>query len=70
MLLHSKERGPHASGLAWLKTDGSHCLFKRSMRAHFDPLLDLLDAMPALCGKSRQWPVVTPMSRSLRPYPN
>jgi glucosamine 6-phosphate synthetase-like amidotransferase/phosphosugar isomerase protein len=23
MLLHSEERGPHASGLAWLKTDGT-----------------------------------------------
>lgn len=34
MLLHSEERGPHASGLAWLKTDGSHRTFKRPMRAH------------------------------------
>jgi len=34
MLLHSEERGPHASGLAWLKTDGSHQIFKRPMRAH------------------------------------
>ena len=32
MLLHSEERGPHASGLAWLKTDGSHRIFKRPMR--------------------------------------
>jgi len=32
-LLHSEERGPHASGLAWLKTDGSHRIFKRPMRA-------------------------------------
>jgi hypothetical protein len=24
MLRHSKERGPHASGIAWLKTDGRH----------------------------------------------
>ena len=34
MLLHSEERGPHASGLAWLKTDGRHRIFKRPMRAH------------------------------------
>ena len=34
MLLHSEERGPHASGLAWLKTDGGHRIFKRPMRAH------------------------------------
>ena len=34
MLLHSEERGPHASGLAWLKTNGSHRIFKRPMRAH------------------------------------
>lgn len=34
MLLHSEERGPHASGLAWLKTDGNHRIFKRPMRAH------------------------------------
>jgi len=34
MLLHSEERGPHASGLAWLKTDGSHRIFKRPMRAN------------------------------------
>jgi len=34
MLLHSEERGPHASGSAWLKTDGSHRIFKRPMRAH------------------------------------
>lgn len=33
MLLHSEERGPHASGLAWLKTDDSHCIFKQLMRA-------------------------------------
>jgi hypothetical protein len=34
MLLHSEERGPHASVLAWLKTDGGHRVFKRPMRAH------------------------------------
>jgi superfamily II helicase len=28
------QRVPHASGLAWLKTDGSHRIFKRPMRAH------------------------------------
>lgn len=33
LLLHSEARGPHASGLAWLKTDGTHCIVKQPMRA-------------------------------------
>ena len=38
--------------------------------AHLDPGLGLLDAIPALRGESRQRPVVTPVSRHLRPYPD
>ncbi len=38
--------------------------------AHFDPSLDLLDAMPLLRGESRQRRVVTPVSRPLRLYPD
>ncbi len=34
MLLCSEERGPHASGMAWLRTDGDFRLFKRPIRAH------------------------------------
>ena len=34
MLLCSEERGPHASGMAWLRTDGEYRLFKRPIRAH------------------------------------
>jgi len=41
-----------------------------AVRAHLDSSLDLLDAMPVLRGESRQRPVVTPVSRHLRPYPD
>lgn len=29
----SESRGPHATGIAWLKRDGSHRLYKRPVRA-------------------------------------
>lgn len=41
-----------------------------AVRTHFDSSLDLLDAMPALRGESRQRRVVTPVSRPLRLYPD
>jgi glucosamine 6-phosphate synthetase-like amidotransferase/phosphosugar isomerase protein len=34
MLLSSEQRGPHASGVALLQTDGEFRLFKRPVRAH------------------------------------
>ncbi len=34
MLLHCERRGPHASGVALLQTDGQFQLFKRPFRAH------------------------------------
>jgi glucosamine 6-phosphate synthetase-like amidotransferase/phosphosugar isomerase protein len=33
LLLHSEARGPHASGLAWLKTDGTHRIVKQPLPA-------------------------------------
>jgi len=33
LLLASEERGPHATGMAWLGSDGSHGLYKRPGRA-------------------------------------
>lgn len=33
LLLLSERRGPYATGVAWLKDDGSHSIFKRPMRA-------------------------------------
>lgn len=33
LLLLSERRGPYATGIAWLKADGSHNIFKRPMRA-------------------------------------
>jgi len=33
LLLHSEARGPHATGLAWLKTDGSYRLLKEPLPA-------------------------------------
>jgi len=33
LLLLSEERGPHATGAAWLDTDGGHRLFKRPVTA-------------------------------------
>ena len=33
LLLASERRGPHATGVAWLKRDGSHRLFKRPVPA-------------------------------------
>jgi hypothetical protein len=41
-----------------------------AVRAHLDSSLDLLDAMPALRGESRQRRVVTPVSSPLRLYPD
>ncbi|HSN23919.1 MAG TPA: hypothetical protein VLS45_07080, partial [Methylomicrobium sp.] len=41
-----------------------------AVRAHLGSSLDLLDAMPALRGESRQRQVVTPVSRPLRLYPD
>jgi|LSQX01.1.fsa_nt_gb glucosamine 6-phosphate synthetase-like amidotransferase/phosphosugar isomerase protein len=33
LLLLSEKRGPYATGISWLKDDGSHSIFKRPMRA-------------------------------------
>ena len=33
LLLLSEERGPHATGAAWLDADGGHRLFKRPVTA-------------------------------------
>ncbi len=33
LLLLSEERGPHATGAAWLNRDGEHRLFKRPVTA-------------------------------------
>lgn len=33
LLLLSERRGPYATGVSWLKEDGSHNIFKRPMRA-------------------------------------
>lgn len=62
MLLHSEERGPHASGLAWLKTDGSHRIFKRPMRAHelvyekpFQELLGQIDNETTILMGHTRW---------------
>ncbi len=46
LLLHSEARGPHASGLAWLKTDGTHRIVKQPLAAreliYEDAFLDAL----------------------------
>lgn len=33
LLLLSEKRGPYATGISWIKQDGSHNIFKRPMRA-------------------------------------
>jgi glucosamine 6-phosphate synthetase-like amidotransferase/phosphosugar isomerase protein len=33
LLLLSEKRGPHATGIAWMRTDGSHAIFKRPVPA-------------------------------------
>ena len=41
LLLHSEARGPHATGLAWLKVNGDYRIFKEPRPAH-----DLVDRGP------------------------
>ena len=62
MLLCSEERGPHASGIAWLKTDGNYGLFKRPIRAHrlikgsaFYDLMDKVDNHTTILMGHTRW---------------
>ncbi|MHB9036350.1 MAG: class II glutamine amidotransferase [Armatimonadota bacterium] len=63
LMLLSERRGPFATGIAWLKDDGSHCIFKRPMRAvEFVKMKQFLDAIAGvddnttwLAGHTR-WP--------------
>ncbi|MEN6358304.1 MAG: glucosamine 6-phosphate synthetase [Armatimonadota bacterium] len=55
LLLLSERRGPFATGLAWLKKDGSHCIFKRPMRAvEFVKMKQFVDAI-AYVDNSTTW---------------
>ncbi|MHB9038847.1 MAG: class II glutamine amidotransferase, partial [Armatimonadota bacterium] len=63
LLLLSERRGPFATGLAWLKDDGSHCIFKRPMRAvEFVKMKQFLDAIAGVddnttwLGGHTRWP--------------
>lgn len=62
MLLCSEERGPHASGMAWLRTDGDFRLFKRPIRAHqlvrestFHELMDEVDNQTTILMGHTRW---------------
>jgi amidophosphoribosyltransferase len=52
LLLHSEARGPHASGLAWLKTDGTHRIVKQPLPA--SELVYAEDFQNALCEVDNQ----------------
>jgi amidophosphoribosyltransferase len=61
LLLHSESRGPHASGLAWLKTDGSNRIVKQPLpareliyeEAFLDALAEVDAATTVLMGHTR-----------------
>jgi len=61
LLLHSEVRGPHASGLARLKTDGSHRIVKQPLpareliydEAFLDALTEVDDRTTVLMGQTR-----------------
>ena len=58
MLLCSEERGPHASGMAWIRTDGDFRLFKRPIRAHrltFLELMDEVDNQTTILMRHNRW---------------
>jgi len=52
LLLHSEAQGPHASGLAWLKTDGTHRIVKQPLPA--SELVYAEDFQNALCEVDNQ----------------
>ncbi len=61
MLLHAEVRGPHATGVAWLKTDGDYTILKRptpastfiELRAFHDVLQDIDNRTTVLMGHTR-----------------
>ena len=62
LLLLSEERGPHATGAAWLDADGGHRLFKRPVTAErfvmdkaFAELLASMDNRAALLLGHTRW---------------
>jgi len=62
LLVLSEERGPHATGAAWLDTDGGHRLFKRPVTAErfvtdkaFAELLASMDNRAALLLGHTRW---------------
>ena len=63
LLLLSERRGPYATGIAWLKADGSHNIFKRPVRAvefvkekqFVDVISEVDDDTTWLAGHTR-WP--------------
>ena len=67
LLLLSERRGPYATGIAWLKDDGSHNIFKRPVRAvefvkekqFVDVISEVDDNATWLAGHTR-WPTRGP----------
>jgi amidophosphoribosyltransferase len=62
LLLHSEVRGPHATGMAWLKVDGSHRLAKAPVPAHewvasptFQQALAAVDSRTTLLMGHTRW---------------
>lgn len=62
MLELSEERGPHATGMAWVKTDGSHQIYKQPIRAHelvreklFQELLEQVDTNTTVLMGHTRW---------------
>ena len=63
LLILSEQRGPYATGISWLKTDGSHEIFKRPMSAScfikekqfIDVMSEVDDNTTWLAGHTR-WP--------------
>ena len=63
LMLLSERRGPYATGISWLKRDGSHNIFKRTIRAsefvkerQFAELLSEVDNSTTWLAGHTRWP--------------
>ncbi len=76
LLLLSEKRGPHATGVALLKSNGEHVLFKRPLKAsdfikdkRFREVLNSIDACTTLLMGHTRWQTVGDASNNENNHP-
>lgn len=76
LMLLSEKRGPHATGVALLKSNGEHILFKRPLRASdfirdkgFSEVLNGIDARTTLLMGHTRWQTVGDASNNENNHP-